>query len=268
MSTQHRRPAAVLNKTTFFSAVRARRRSLLVAAALGIALLCWGAGRLGARVAIAASQPYRPCPGAGKPCRILPLGDSLTSGIGYEGGYRVALFELARAAGKHITFTGSLQNGPMLTGGVPFPRHHEGRSGWKIEDVMSTVPKPALRTVPHLVLLHVGTNDVYAHAGREQMVERAERLIDRLEAGAPQALIAVAEIVPQADPLLRERSAGYNSELSRRVQARQARGEHLLMVDQFSHFPVTLLSDGVHPTQVGYEQMAGAWYSAIAPYLR
>ncbi len=248
--------------------LRARRRGFFIAAALSVALVYWSAGRWGSRVAAAATQPYRPCPGAGEPCRILPLGDSLTWGIGYDGGYRVALFELARAAGKSITFTGSLQNGPALAAGVAFPRHHEGRSGWKIEEVMTTVPQPALKTMPHIVLLHVGTNDVYAHASPALMADRLETLIDRLEQAAPQALIAVAEIVPLTDPELRERAASYNAELSRRVQTRRARGEHLLLVDQFSLFPITLLSDGVHPIQSGYEQMASAWYAAIAPYLR
>jgi hypothetical protein len=243
------------------------RRASLIAAALGVALSCWGARRLGSRVAVAASPNYRPCPSSREPCRILPLGDSLTSGIGYEGGYRVALFRIARAAGKSITFTGSLQNGPMLAGGVAFPRHHEGRSGWTIEGVMATVPHPALMTIPHIVLLHVGTNDVYAHKSPEQMVERVEQLIERLELAAPQALIAVAEIVPQTDPVLRDRSAAYNAELRRRVDARQARGEHVLVVDQFSGFSTTLLSDGVHPTQSGYEHLAHVWYAAIAPYL-
>jgi len=247
--------------------MNARRCASFIAAALGLTLACWAAGRLGSRVAAAASAPYRPCPGGREPCRILPLGDSLTSGIGYDGGYRVALFELARAAGKSVTFTGSLQNGPRLAGSLAFPRHHEGRSGWTIEQVMATVPKPALTPLPHIVLLHVGTNDVYAQASQEQMVGHAERLIDRLEQAASRALIAVAEIVPLTDPVLRDRAAGYNAELGHRVQARRARGEHVLIVDQFSRFPVALLSDGVHPTRLGYEQMANAWYAAIAPYL-
>jgi hypothetical protein len=252
---------------TLLGTKRRRRWSSLIAAALGVGLSCWAAGRLGSRVAVAASPSYRPCPSSREPCRILPLGDSLTSGIGYDGGYRVALFRLARAAGKNITFTGSLQNGPLLAGGVAFPRHHEGHNGWTIEGVMATVPQPALKTVPQIVLLHVGTNDVYAHESHEQMAERVEQLIERLERTAPQALIAVAEIVPQTDPVLRDRSADFNAELRRRVDARRARGEHLLVVDQFSGFPTTLLSDGVHPTPSGYEHMAEVWYAAIAPYL-
>ncbi|HKO49638.1 MAG TPA: GDSL-type esterase/lipase family protein [Polyangiaceae bacterium] len=245
-----------------------RRRSFFIPAALGLALVGWGAGRLSSRIAVAASQPYQPCPGSGEPCRILPLGDSLTSGIGYEGGYRVALFQLARAAGKSIAFTGSLRNGPANVGGVAFPRQHEGRSGWKIEDVMAIVPRPALKTVPHIILLHVGTNDLYAGATPQRMADRLEALIGRLQQAAPQALIAVAEIVPLTDPALRELAERYNGELRQRVQARRARAEHLLVVDQFTHFPSTLLSDGVHPTQLGYEQMASAWYAGIAAYLR
>src|SRR5947207_492514 len=72
------------------------------------------------------AEPASPCPSDGEPCRILPLGDSLTWGLGYEGGYRVALFQRASAAGKRITFVGSLQNGPPSVGGQPFPRHNQG----------------------------------------------------------------------------------------------------------------------------------------------
>jgi len=258
----------MIGERTLLRSMRVRRARWLVLSLPALALACWGAGRLGSRVAAAATESYRPCPGAGEACRILALGDSLTWGIGYEGGYRVALFELARGDGKNITFTGSLQSGPLLAGGVPFPRHHEGRSGWRIEAVTATVPRPALTTLPHIVLLHVGTNDVYARESPEQMADQLEALLDRLELAAPQALIAVAQIVPLTDPALRDRAAHYNTELSQRVGARRSRGEHLILVDQFSQFPSALLSDGVHPTRAGYERMARAWYAAIAPYLR
>ncbi len=261
------RVAPLIHDATLLGAMRSRRRTSFITAVLGVALVCWGAGRLGSRAAAAASQPYRPCPSDGEPCRILPLGDSLTSGIGYEGSYRVALFALAHAAGKSITFTGSLQNGADACGWRCVSQASRGAQRLEDRRHHGDVPRPALKTVPHIVLLHVGTNDVYAQESREQMVRRAELLIDRLEQALPRALIAVAQIVPQTDPALRDRSAQYNAELTRRVQERRTRGEHLLVVDQFSGFPLTLLSDGVHPTQVGYEHMASAWYAAIAPYL-
>lgn len=74
---------------------------------------------------------YTPCPTTGEPCKILPLGDSITDGIGVQGGggYRIELFRKARAAGKNITFVGSLVNGPSMVDGAAFPRNHEGHSG-------------------------------------------------------------------------------------------------------------------------------------------
>jgi lysophospholipase L1-like esterase len=245
-----------------------RRGALLAAAFMGVASLGWATARTLRSPSVAASEPFRPCPEDGQPCRVLPLGDSLTWGIGYDGGYRVALYERAQAAGKHLTFTGSLHNGPLLEAGLPFPRNHEGRSGWKIAQIMSTVPTPALNTAPDIVLLHAGTNDIYAHTPASVMADALEALLDRIEHAAPQALIVVAQIVPLTDPALRDAAFAYNAELVGRVHRRQARGEHLIIADQFSEFPVAMLSDGVHPTQAGYEQMAGVWYTAIAPYLR
>ena len=52
------------------------------------------------------------------------------------GGYRVELFSKANAAGKKITFTGSLSNGPSMVDGVTFPKNNEGHSGWKIDQLL------------------------------------------------------------------------------------------------------------------------------------
>jgi lysophospholipase L1-like esterase len=122
--------------------------------------------------------------------------------------------------------------------------------------------------LPNIVLLHAGTNDVYAHAPAAVMADELETLLDELERAAPEALIVVAEILPLTDPALRAAADRYNQQIVRRIARRQARGEHLILVDQSDGFPTELLSDGVHPTCAGYERMANVWYSAIAPYLR
>lgn len=243
------------------------RHALAIAAVIGVALLVGLVGRSRSTLAASTGVPYRPCPEQAGPCRVLPLGDSITWGIGYDGGYRVGLFERALGEHKQLTFTGSLKNGPESVNGTAFPRQHEGRSGWTIEQVLNTVPYPAFETTPHIVLLHVGTNDVYAHHDPEAIADRLDALLDCIEHVAPRALIVVAEIIPLTDPALRDTAARYNAELRRRVAVRRARGEHVLSVDQFRDFSTSLLSDGVHPTRAGYEQMAATWYAAIAPYL-
>jgi hypothetical protein len=57
------------------------------------------------------SAGFDPCPATG-PCKILPLGDSITDGLTVMGGYRIELFRLALNADKEITYVGGSANGP------------------------------------------------------------------------------------------------------------------------------------------------------------
>jgi hypothetical protein len=112
----------------------------------------------------------------------LPLGDSITDGFNYPGGYRVSLFERALSDGKRITFVGGQVNGPDKAGGVAFPRNHEGHSGWTVQQIDDITPSPALDPDPHIVLLHIGTNDMKNPPGTP---DRLGKLIDAILAELP-----------------------------------------------------------------------------------
>jgi lysophospholipase L1-like esterase len=211
------------------------------------------------------AMAYAPCPGNDEPCKILPLGDSITFGIGYDGGYRVALFSKALAASQKITFVGSLMNGPSMVDGVSFPRSNEGHSGWKIDQLLPLIPQPALAQHPHIILLMIGTNDVAQNDDLPNAPERLDALLGKLIGEAPQALIVVAQITP-----LSFGGTGvdaFNAALPAIVEARAKGGEHVMLVDMHTGFPTSLLGDGVHPNQTGYERMAGVWYAAIGGLL-
>jgi lysophospholipase L1-like esterase len=223
-----------------------------------------GSGAAGASGAGGAAA-YAPCPGNDAPCKILPLGDSITFGIGYAGGYRVELFSKALAASQKITFVGSAMNGPNMVDGVSFPRNNEGHSGWKINQLLSLIPAPALQQGPHIILLMIGTNDVAQNDDLPNAPKRLDALLDKLIDEAPQALIVVAQITP-----LSFGGSGvdaFNAALPAIVDARVKAGEHVMLVDMNSDFPTSLLGDGVHPNQMGYERMAGVWYDAIGELL-
>jgi hypothetical protein len=205
---------------------------------------------------------FAPCPTAGA-CKILPLGDSITDGIGYSGGYRVELFSLALADGHDITFVGGSMNGPQMVDGEPFPRSHEGHSGWTVSQIDGIVPSPALTPDPHIVLLHIGTNDMYQMPSGAP--DRLETLIDAILMELPDSLLVVSNIIPLPQ------SAGavttYNTPIPGVVMERANAGKHIVFVDQFEGFPASELGDGVHPNQAGYERMARKWYAAISDYL-
>jgi hypothetical protein len=205
---------------------------------------------------------FAPCPASGV-CKILPLGDSITDGLTVAGGYRIHLFELAREAGKNITFVGGSMNGPQMVAGTPFPRAHEGHSGWTISQVDGIVPTPALGVNPHIVLLHIGTNDMYQGASGAE--ERLGALIDQIVQTLPDALLVVANIIPF--PGSASQVSTYNAGVPGVVDARAEQGKHVLFVDQFKGFPTSELADGVHPNDAGYARMAESWYASISKYL-
>ncbi|WP_437814988.1 SGNH/GDSL hydrolase family protein [Sorangium sp. So ce1078] len=207
---------------------------------------------------------FQPCPETG-PCKVLPLGDSITFGLGFDGGYRVELFRLARQDDHEITFTGTQQmNGPTMVDGAPFPRNHEGISGETIQQIANRVPTPALRDIPHIVLVHAGTNDMYRDPNGADT--RLGALLDELIAGAPDALIVVSSIIPFPGAVNPVNT--FNAAIPGLVEERANAGAHIIYADQFMGFPTSELGDGVHPNQAGYARMAGVWYDAISGYLR
>lgn len=192
----------------------------------------------------------------------MPLGDSITSGHGYEGGYRIELFRRAVAAGKWMTFQGSQSNGPTIVGGTTFPQAHEGHPGFRIDQLLPLVPEI---DVPHIVLLMAGANDLGQQHDLARAPERLGFLLDRLTEVAPDALIVVAEITPFKT--LRREVAAYNAALPELIDARVQAGKHVQLVDMFSDFPESELGDDVHPSAAGYERMAAIWFDAIGSKL-
>ena len=232
------------------------------------------AGAFGGGGGGAVAAPFSPCPTNGDTCRVLPLGDSITLGTGYAGGYRVKLFKNSLADAKHLTFVGTQRNGPDKVNSSTFPQNHEGYTGHTIErirtELLPKIANSAFNPAPHVVLLMVGTEDMFAGTLAEQMSasQRVGPLLDELVRLAPKALIVVAKIIP-----LGASQAGsgnvkpFVDALPAIVQERVAAGKHLILVDPGTSFPITELADGIHPTQRGYEVIGDVWYAAIHPYL-
>jgi lysophospholipase L1-like esterase len=233
---------------------------------MGGAVSTAGGGAGGTGVA-GGTSAYVPCPTNGSACKILPLGDSITLGAQSSdgGGYRSQLFKLIVAANQKVTFTGSLTSGPTQVSGQPFPRMHEGHSGWTISQLSPLIPSPALDDKPNVVLLHIGTNDI-GYRDPALMAMRLEALIEKLVQNAPDALIVVAQITTaHSDNDIRD---AYNAKIPGIVQSHAAKGQHVISVD-VNKIPMAGLSaDGVHPNDQGYAYMAGVWYAAIKDLLQ
>lgn len=231
----------------------------------GLAIYSADGGRL--------EEPPAPtiCPASG-PCKILPLGDSITDGVGGSGGgYRVELFRQAVLNNKNITFVGTKSNGPTTVDGKSFPRNHEGNSGWSINQIAGIVPSPALNSDPNIILLMIGTNDSWVEPnnnGAQAMAQRLGALMDKIINSKPNALLAVAVINPRTD-YAKDWANSYVAVIPGVVQQRINQGFNVILVDQYKNFPTNGLgSDNLHPNDTGYKFLGQTWYNAIRGYLK
>jgi lysophospholipase L1-like esterase len=229
-----------------------------------------------------AAPPYNPCPPAGTPCRIMPLGDSITYGFSSStgGGYRVPLFQKALDAHQTITFVGSQTTGPAMVGGVAFPTANEGHSGYTIDtgggrQGIQPLVQSALQTYkPHIVTLMIGTNDVDIQLDLANAAARLGKLMDTILAADPSLLLVVAQITPTQDDGENALDVAYNAAIPGLVSARAQQGKHVLLVDMYGAFTAhaayktDYLANKLHPNDAGFVVMGGVWYAALGSLFR
>jgi hypothetical protein len=222
-----------------------------------------------------------PCPPAPTLCKILPLGDSITDGFTVAGGYRIPLFSKTNAAGQHLTFVGSQMNGPATVDGVAFPQHHEGHSGYTIDNdtfdgrngISPLTPGSITTYQPHIILLMIGTNDVNLQNDLPNAPARLGTLLDSIFTTSPGVTVILAQINPSQDDTLNARIMTYNAAIPALVSARAAAGKHIVLVDMYgaitgvANYKTALLADMLHPNATGYQKMSDVWYAALSPML-
>ena len=212
------------------------------------------------------SSGYNPCPTDGSPCKILPIGDSITFGINQEGSYRIELFHKAVQAMQKITYTGTLQNGPTTVDGMTFPRRYEATSGITINGISTQITNNKTLNMPSdIMTVHIGTNDMYMNTSSANPTDAPAnlgKLLDKLIAAQPNALIVVAKIIPLQ--LGASAVTTFNNAIPGVVQTRVAAGAHIIIVDLNTGFPPSgMSSDNVHPNTSGYAWMGDKIYDAI-----
>ena len=217
---------------------------------------------------------YDPCPPAGMPCQIMPLGDSITAGLFSMdgGGYRTPLFRMTLKAGQRITFVGTASSGPISVDGVPFPRQNEGHGGNVIDQISALVTNALTGHQPQIVTLMIGTNDINLHLDLPNAPARLGGLLDKITTTAPNALLVVALVIPSqsGNPDITQFNADARTQITDRITA----GQHVVLVDMFGAFSANpqyakaWMYDNLHPNDAGYAVMADVWYRAIGAFLR
>ncbi|KAM0246073.1 hypothetical protein ACHAQJ_010353 [Trichoderma viride] len=206
----------------------------------------------------------------GTELRILPVGDSITYGYlsdqngGDGNGYRLRVRE--ELSKDKVVFAGNVTSpeGNMTDG---YFAAWDGKTIQYIADHVST----SLEQRPNIILLHAGTNDMNPNdsistEGHDPVAasERLGKLIDKMVATCPDAVILVAMIIGTCNADQAAQTKTFQSLVPNVVLPRLQAGKHVLPVD-FSTFALSNLRDDcIHPTNQGYQLVGDYWYDFIS----
>ncbi|KAL8865868.1 MAG: hypothetical protein Q9174_006648, partial [Haloplaca sp. 1 TL-2023] len=202
--------------------------------------------------------------GNGVDLRILPLGDSITFGMGSSdgNGYRLLLSNLISKDGNRLNYIGSVKSGSMPN------KNNEGWPGAQI-NAIGVKGRPTYRQRPNVVLLMAGTNDITKQNGVGKAPECLEGLIGEINVACPDAVILVATIPVLNHPIARpnltnDKPDAYNAAVRADIEKMAKSGKHVALVNMSSVTPAQINeADGTHPTDEGYAVIASAWHEGL-----
>lgn len=189
---------------------------------------------------------------AATPLRVMPLGDSITLGVGdgtadgVQDGYRCALKVKLAAAGQTIDYVGSQTSGPPQCPGHDV--QHEGHSGWTTTQLLGQTAQWVAAADPDVVLLMIGTNDIKLRQW-DGLTDRLGQLIDLIHTTRPGTIVIVSDIVQYQTT----DQATINAWNAYRDAVPAVAATHDAHLAVNSTITTGMLADGIHPKQCAYD---------------
>ncbi|MFC7484631.1 cellulose binding domain-containing protein [Luedemannella flava] len=211
----------------------------------------------------------RPALSAAAPVKVMPLGDSITGGPGC---WRAMLWDRLQKTGyTNVDFVGTLPGGGCNL--ATWDGDNEGHGGFKATGIVADNQLPGwlAATQPDVVLMHLGTNDVWNNIPAAQIITAFDTLLSQMRAANPNMRILVAQIIPMTPPGCGWCPGGVsalNAAIPGWVASRTTAQSPITVVDQYTGFDTAVdTSDGVHPLDSGFQKMSDRWYPALVPLL-
>jgi len=217
--------------------------------------------------------------------RIHPIGDSITRGKSGDD-YRHYLKKRMRNEMQvEVDFVGSCPHAPdsgadwasypAAADSLENDLEHDGWGGFKIHEIISntkaTPPfniQGLLTKYPSdIILLMIGTNDVYSYYKIETAPARLDTLIKKIVNNTTAHLI-VSTIPPVFSKLTNARIETFNATMEGMVERYKAQGSKISFIDIYSTMDSSdVSSDFVHPNSSGFKKIAEGFFQAINTYI-
>jgi mannan endo-1,4-beta-mannosidase len=210
-----------------------------------------------------------PAGAAAAPTRIMALGDSIT---GSPGCWRALLWQHLQETGHpDVDFVGTL---PPQGCGFTYDGENEGHGGFLATGIVrdNQLPGWLSSTHPDIVLMHLGTNDVWNNIPASTILDAYTTLLGQMRAANPATKLIVARIIPMNPAncaACGQRVVDLNAAIPAWAQAHSTAASPITVVDQWTGFDTAAdTTDGVHPNSTtGIRKMESRWYPALVAAL-
>jgi mannan endo-1,4-beta-mannosidase len=213
--------------------------------------------------------PHTGSTAAAAPTRIMALGDSIT---GSPGCWRALLWKHLQDTGHAgVDFVGTL---PAQGCGFTYDGENEGHGGFLATGIVRDNQLPGWLSAsrPDIVLMHLGTNDVWNNLPASTILDAYTTLLGQMRASNPATKLVVAEIIPMNPAncaACAQRVVDLNAAIPGWAQAHSTAASPITVVDQWTGFDTAAdTTDGVHPNSTtGIQKMESRWYPALVAAL-
>jgi acetylxylan esterase len=206
-----------------------------------------------------------PAASADTAVKVMPLGDSIT---GSPGCWRQLLWSRLQSTGySNVDFVGTLDNSTSC--GTPYDGDNEGHGGFLATNILRDNQLPGWLSAarPDVVMMHLGTNDVWNAVPTATLLTTFGGLVDQMRASNPSMRVLVAKIIPMNPsgcPDCGQRVVDLNAALPAWAATKSTTASPVTVVDQWTGFSTSAdTGDGVHPNATGNQKMADRWYPAL-----
>ena len=201
--------------------------------------------------------------------KIMPLGDSIT---GSPGCWRALLWAHLQSTGyTNIDFVGTQ---PAQGCSVPYDGDSEGRGGLLATGAADPANLPVwlAANVPDIVIMHLGTNDVWSTTRSTSVILTAfTNMVGQMRAANPNVKILVAQILPMTPTgcaTCPQGAIDLNAAIPAWAAGLTTAQSPIGVVDQWTGInTATDTADGVHPNDLGNQKIADKWYPALSALL-
>ena len=219
-------------------------------------------------VAHAAAAPPMAADAAVAPVRIMPLGDSITAGPGC---WRAKLWHRLQTDGyTNIDFVGTQSDGGGCNPGYPYDFDHEGHGGYSATGIADNnqLPPWLAATHPDIVLVHLGTNDMWGgYIPLETKLTAMTKLVGQIRDNNPTMKIIVAQIIPMSAAACSTCPAdvqAFDEAIPAWATGLTTAQSPISVADLWTGYDAVADNvDGTHPNDGGFQKMADAWTPVI-----